>query len=120
MPRVQLRIRQQIVRNWQQSAAVRMQQMSSLQEKIFRTKKTALITVLGAFQLACALPGWIFFVCGLHMEGKLTVTIAAYLALVCIIASAVAGFLFWITVVEPIRRNQKMEKRAPKKKGDGS
>jgi hypothetical protein len=86
-----------------------MQQMSTLRERIFRTKKSSFITVLVAFQSACALPGWIFFVCGLHMEGKLTVSIAAYLALVCIIAGAVAGFLFWITVVEPIRRNQKME-----------
>ena len=79
--------------------------MSNLQN-MFKTAKSSLIATVVAFQLGCALPGWVFFTYRLHEEGNLSFRFGVYVAALCVVACAVAGFLFLLTVVEPIRKDR--------------
>lgn len=78
--------------------------MDRLRDKLFKTAKSRLVTTLIGFQLGCALPEWLFFAHGLYSDGNLSVGFGMYVAAVCIIANAIVGLLFWLTVVEPIRK----------------
>ena len=78
--------------------------MSRLLTKMFSTRKSSLVTTITAFQIICALPEWSYFAIGLHSENKLSVSLAIYIAVLCVMANLFAGSLFWLTVVEPIRK----------------
>ena len=80
--------------------------MTLLRDRLFKTAKSRLATTLAAFQLGCAFPEWLVFAYGLHSDDKLSIGLGMYVAVVCIIANAIAGLLFWFTVVEPILKKR--------------
>jgi hypothetical protein len=77
---------------------------------LFETKKSALVTTIIGFQVGCALPEWLYFTLGLHSDNKLTMGLAIYAAVLCLVANLLVSILFWVTVVEPIRTKKARNK----------
>lgn len=69
-----------------------------------RDRRYSLVTTIAIFQIVCAPPEWLYFAFGLHSENKLSIDLAIYLAVLCVVTNVVLDVLFWATVMEPIRK----------------